>query len=70
MENIPHLGQISVHAIVYKQLPDGSFHPESVWFDSFSLNLLESSGKECIDKIKAKLEDLKNDQTNRPDPVA
>jgi hypothetical protein len=65
IKQLPHLGQITINAIVYKQLPDGNFHPEAVWYDSFAVNFIENSSNDCIEKIKSIIGDLKND-TNRP----
>ncbi len=67
--SIPHLGQITINAIVYKQLPDGQFHPEAVWHDSFAMNFLEDSADECVSKLKKMIEELKTNE-RRPDPAA
>ena len=59
--SVPHLGQITVNAIVYKQSKDGSFHPQAVWHDSFSINLVEDSPEKCIEELKKKIGALKNE---------
>lgn len=58
-DTIPHLGQLSVNAIVYKHLPDGQFHPEAVWYDSFQVNFLEDSPDKCIEVVKKMIEEFK-----------
>ena len=68
-ENVQHLGQITVNAIVYKQMPDGQFHPEAVWHDSFALNFTEDSAGACVEKVKQIIAEIKPDE-RRPDSVA
>ena len=72
MAEVPHLGQITVNAIVYQQRADGQFDPKAVWHDSFSINLVEDTPEKAINKIKELIEVLKNGSSseNRPDPVA
>lgn len=66
---IPHLGQITVQAIVMKQMPNGQFSPEAVWNDSFSINLVSESADESIKEIKRLIEVLK-ENANRLKPTA
>lgn len=69
MSAVPHLGQITVNAIVYQQRPDGQYDPKAVWHDSFSINLVEDSPETAIEKIKQLIEVLKNEHSqNRPVP--
>lgn len=66
MSEVPHLGQMTVNAIVYKQLPDGNFHPEAVWHDSFAINFIEESPEACVEKIKKMIEEVKTNEYSRP----
>ena len=60
MSEVPHLGQITVNAIVYEQNKDGSFHPKAVWHDGFSINLVADNAEKAIEEIKQKIEGIKN----------
>lgn len=70
--SVPHLGQITVNAIVYQQRPDGQFDPKAVWHDSFSINMVEETPEEAIKKLQQLIEVLKNESSseNRPVPSA
>jgi len=57
---VPHMGQMTVNAIVYKQLPDGQFSPQAVWHDAFQVSFVEETPDECIKKIKEIIEELKS----------
>ena len=72
MAEVPHLGQITVNAIVYQQRSDGQFDPKAVWHDSFSINTVEDTPEKAIEKIKQLIEVLKNGSSieNRPVPSA
>lgn len=69
---VPHLGQITVNAIVYQQRPDSQFDPKAVWHDSFSINMVEDTPEKAIEKLKKLIEVLKNESSgeNRPVPSA
>jgi hypothetical protein len=56
---VPHLGQVTINAVVYKQMSNGQFHPEAVWHDSFALNFLEEDADKCIAKLKKLIEEMK-----------
>lgn len=58
-DKIPHVGLVTVQAIVHKQLPNGQFSPESVFFETFSLGLEGSTKEECTAELKKKLEQMK-----------
>ena len=66
---IPHLGQITINAIVYKQTPSGQFDPKAVWHDSFSINLLEESPEKCIEELKRLITEFKDANASRPKPT-
>lgn len=58
-DKIPHIGLVTIQAIVHKQLPKGQFSPEAVFFESFSLGLEGSTKEECVADLKKKLEEIK-----------
>ncbi len=60
VKNIPHIAQITVNAIVNQQLPDGKYHPRAVYNDAFAISLTGNNAEECIEKLKEKMEKIKN----------
>lgn len=57
---IPHSGQLTINAIVYKQLPDGQFSPQAVWHDAIQIGFIEETPAKCIDKIKEIIQEIKD----------
>jgi hypothetical protein len=55
----PHQGEITINAIVYRQMPDGNFHPGAVWHDAFAIRLLSDTPEACIEEIKELIEKIK-----------
>lgn len=55
----PHMGQITVQAVIYKQRPDGQFSPETVWFDTFKMEFLGKTAEECRQEMDEKVKAIK-----------
>ena len=55
----PHQGEITINAIVYKQMPDGNFHPQAVWHDAFAIRFVSDTPEKCVEEIKAIIEQIK-----------
>jgi hypothetical protein len=58
----PHQGEITVNAIVYKQLSNGTFSPEAVWHDSFAIRFVSDTPDKCIEELKTMLMGIKGIQ--------
>jgi hypothetical protein len=61
VSDVPHLGQITINAVVYKQTPKGDFDPKAIWHDSFAINFQYDSVEKCVEDIKRRLETFKNE---------
>lgn len=60
MNEVKHMGQITINAVVYEQMPDGTFNPRAVWHDAFAMDFLNNNSTDCITELKSIIEELKN----------
>lgn len=56
----PHIGLITIQAIVNQQLPNNQYHPRAVYSDSFSIKLYGNSKEECMALLIERLGKLKD----------
>jgi hypothetical protein len=59
-DTLPHIAVITINATINKKLPNGQYHPRAVHNDAFSLRIHGDTLEDCVDKLKAKLNKIKD----------
>lgn len=61
---VPHIGIITLNAVVHKVMPDGNMHPAAVHNESFSIGITEKTEEDCVELLKQKIKEVKEQWEN------